>query len=51
MISGLYYDFDYSGSGFQTGAPKDLSSSQTPILGFPTHKDALNARASLLVKF
>jgi uncharacterized protein DUF3373 len=48
-LSGLYYDFDYSGSGWHLGAPKSLSDTQ--ILGFPTYKNGLDLRAALTVKF
>ena len=34
----MKYDFEYSGSGWHMGAPKDLNS--TPILGFPSPTDA-----------
>jgi len=34
----MKYDFEYSGSGWHMGAPKDLDS--TPILGFPSPTDA-----------
>ena len=34
----IAYDYDYSGSGWHLGAPKDLDSN--PILGFPTYKKA-----------
>jgi hypothetical protein len=32
------YDYDYSGSGWLLGSPKDLD--DTPILGFPTYDEA-----------
>jgi len=34
----INYDYDYSGSGWHLGAPKDLDTAQ--ILGFPTYKKA-----------
>jgi hypothetical protein len=34
----ITYDYDYSGSGWHLGAPKDLDSD--PVLGFPTYKKA-----------
>ena len=34
----ITYDYDYSGSGWHLGAPKDLETAQ--ILGFPTYKTA-----------
>jgi hypothetical protein len=46
-----YYEYDYSGSGWQVGAPKELGGDMAPILGFPTYKDALDIRASLSMKF
>ena len=32
------YQYDYSGSGWLLGAPKDLD--KTPVLGYPTYDDA-----------
>ena len=34
----INYDYDYSGSGWHLGAPRDLSEAQ--VLGFPTYKKA-----------
>ncbi len=34
----INYDYDYSGSGWHLGAPKDLA--ETQILGFPTYSKA-----------
>lgn len=34
----INYDYDYSGSGWHLGAPKDLSEAQ--VLGFPAYKKA-----------
>jgi len=34
----INYDYDYSGSGWHLGEPKDLDTN--PILGFPTYKKA-----------
>lgn len=48
-LSAIDYKYDYSGSGWHLGEPKKLS--DTPILGFPTYKDAVNVRASFTVKF
>jgi Protein of unknown function (DUF3373) len=48
-LSALDYRYDYSGSGWHLGAPKDLD--ETPILGFPTYKKVLNIRAAMTVKF
>jgi hypothetical protein len=48
-LSALYYDFEYSGSGWHLGAPKKLDEAQ--ILGFPTYKDGLDVRAAFTAKF
>ena len=32
----MKYDYDYSGSGWHLGAPKELGTNPPPILGFPT---------------
>jgi len=36
----INYDYDYSGSGWHLGAPKDLNALTPPTLGFPTYKKA-----------
>ena len=46
----IRYNYDYSGSGWQVGAPKDLSSSNS-ILAFPTYKDASMISFGLTTKF
>jgi hypothetical protein len=46
-----YYDYAYSGSGWQVGAPKELGGEMAPILGFPTYLDALDIRAALYMSF
>lgn len=51
QLGATFYDYEYSGSGFQTGAPKELGGSDVPVLGFPTYQDALDLRAALTVKF
>lgn len=48
-ISGLQYDYQYSGSGWHLGEPKSLS--ETPLLGFPTYKDMFNLRVAFGVRF
>lgn len=45
----IFYNYRYSGSGWHLGAPKDLTS--TPILGFPTFKDAQMLTISTIVRF
>jgi len=45
----IYYNYRYSGSGWHLGAPKDLTS--TPILGFPTYKNAQMVTVSTIVRF
>lgn len=48
-ISGLQYDYQYSGSGWHVGAPKKLS--ETPVLGFPTYNDMFTLRVAFNVRF
>jgi hypothetical protein len=48
-VSGIYYDYQYSGSGWHMGAPKKLN--EQPLLGFPTYADLLNVRVGLSVRF
>lgn len=43
------YSYDYSGSGWHMGAPKELDS--TPILGFPTYDSANMWKLGLVAKF
>jgi len=43
------YTYDYSGSGWHLGAPKKLDS--TPLLGFPTYKDASKWMLSMTARF
>jgi hypothetical protein len=45
----IQYNYRYSGSGWHLGAPKDLTT--TPILGFPTYKDARMVTISTIVRF
>jgi hypothetical protein len=45
----MKYDFEYSGSGWHMGAPKDLDS--TPILGFPSPTDADRFLLGLQARF
>ncbi|HEY4491591.1 MAG TPA: DUF3373 family protein, partial [Acidobacteriota bacterium] len=47
--SGIEYLYDYSGSGWHLGEPKDLD--EMPILGFPTYEDVFDLRLSMTVKF
>ncbi len=43
------YDWDYSGSGWHLGAPKDLD--ETPVLGFPTYDSASKLSLSMVARF
>jgi hypothetical protein len=45
----IRYGYDYSGSGWHVGAPKALDS--TPILGFPTYKNAYMFSLGLITRF
>lgn len=46
----LRYQFDYSGSGWLLGAPKDLQAG-TPLLGFPTYESANQFKLSMTARF
>jgi hypothetical protein len=49
-----YYDYEYTGSGWQVGKPKEIDADSmmtVPISAFPTFKDATDLRLSLLMKF
>lgn len=48
-LSYIDYRYDYSGSGWQLGAPKKLDS--TPILGFPTYEKARKIGLSMTARF
>lgn len=45
----IYYNYDYSGSGWHVGAPKDLNTAS--ILGFPTYKNASMLTFGLTTRF
>ena len=45
----IKYNYNYSGSGWHVGAPKDLNT--TAILGFPTYKDAQMLSLGLTTRF
>ncbi len=45
----INYDYDYSGSGWHVGAPKDLDQAQ--VLGFPTYKNASKLSLGFTAKF
>ncbi len=45
----IRYNYDYSGSGWHVGAPKDLNT--LSILGFPTYKDASMLTLGMTVRF
>jgi len=47
----IRYDFDYSGSGWHLGAPKDLNAQMPPILGFPTYDKATKYMLSFSARF
>ena len=46
----LNYKFDYSGSGWLLGAPKDLQHG-TQVLGFPAYDSAEQYKLSLTARF
>ena len=45
----IRYNYNYSGSGWHVGAPKDLNT--TAILGFPTYKNAQMLSLGLTTRF
>ncbi|MBU0740878.1 DUF3373 domain-containing protein [bacterium] len=45
----MHYAYDYSGSGWHLGAPKDLN--DTPILGYPTYSAVNQISLSTSVRF
>jgi hypothetical protein len=45
----IRYEYDYSGSGWHVGAPKDLGS--TPVLGFPTYECVDSFTFGIVTKF
>ncbi len=45
----IHYDYDYSGSGWHVGAPKDMDA--TPMLGFPTYKTASKMHVGFSARF
>ncbi len=45
----IRYNYNYSGSGWHVGAPKDLDT--LSILGFPTYKDASMLTLGMTVRF
>jgi len=48
----INYDYDYSGSGWHMGAPKELvEGANAPILGFPTYKKAGKLSLGFTAKF
>jgi len=50
-LSAMYYDYNYTGSGWQLGAPKKIDDLMPVLSGFPTYSDALDIRAALTTKF
>ncbi len=48
-VSGLYYDYEYSGSGWHMGEPKKIA--DVPMLGFPTYENMFNLRIAMTVRF
>ncbi len=48
----INYDYDYSGSGWHLGAPKELKEgADAPILGFPTYKNASKLSLGFSARF
>ena len=45
----INYEYEYSGSGWQVGAPKKLD--ENPILGLPTYQDAGKLSLGITARF
>jgi hypothetical protein len=50
-LSYIKYWYDYSLSGWQVGAPKQLDSTPAPILGLPTYDSAGKVAFALIARF
>lgn len=50
-LGAMYYDYNYTGSGWQLGAPKKIDDLMPVISAFPTYSDALDIRAAITAKF
>ncbi len=48
-VAFINYDYDYSGSGWHLGEPKDLDTA--PVLGFPTYKKASKISLGFSARF
>ena len=46
----IHYDYEYSGSGWQLGGPKDLADASS-VLGFPTYDSADKVALSFMARF
>jgi hypothetical protein len=47
----IHYDYEYSGSGWHLGAPKELDSTPAPLLGFPTYDEVDKFALSFIARF
>ena len=45
----IYYDYEFSGSGWHLGEPKKLD--EMPVLGFPTYENATKVALSFMARF
>jgi hypothetical protein len=47
----ISYDYDYSGSGWHLGAPKELDGDMPPVLGYPTYSSIDKFMLSFSARF
>ncbi|MBD3868205.1 MAG: DUF3373 family protein [Acidobacteria bacterium] len=50
-LGAMHYSYNYTGSGWQLGAPKKIDDLMPVISAFPTYGDALDIRAAITAKF
>jgi hypothetical protein len=50
-VNYIRYDYDYSGSGWHLGAPKEFGTNPPPILGFPTYSEVDKWALSFQARF
>jgi hypothetical protein len=50
-LGAMKYDYNYTGSGWQLGAPKKIDDLIPAMSAFPTYSEALDIRAAITAKF
>ncbi len=50
-LGAMHYSYNYTGSGWQLGAPKKIDDLMPVMSAFPTYSDALDIRAAITAKF